>query len=435
MKYFDKSKNNGAKMRILWFTNIQMPDYLRAKGVASPVVGGWMQSLLNAIREYCPNISIGVAFAGDVYEQIETRGVKYYCIGRMSWQRNNYSPAKSFLLNVSRCVTDFKPDFIHVHGSEGIARAFERKIATDVPMIASLQGVISGYYPHYCGGLTADELRPFASIINKLLKRDSMSVSKMWREHLATAEQKFLNSVDGVMGRTDWDRAWARALAPHTEYFHVGEVLRPEFYAGLRNENLIRRHTIYCSAALSYPLKGGHWLLKALRILKKKFPDVQLRVAGADYITSGKSFCQRIQQSDYSRYIQCLINELKIGDNVVLLPKIDAHRVREELERADVFCLPSLVENSPNSLGEAIMTGTPCVVTDVGGNRNFIDPEKSGVLVPSADPAMLAYGIEMLFEDRERTKAMIQRAYAINKIKYEPSHVVNELKNVYDRYL
>ena len=51
------------------------------------------------------------------------------------------------------------------------------------------------------------------------------------------------------------------------------------------------------------------------------------------------------------------------------------------LANSDIFVLPSLHEGLPNALMEAMAMGLPCVATDVGGVRQLIDDQQSGVVV------------------------------------------------------
>jgi glycosyltransferase involved in cell wall biosynthesis len=65
----------------------------------------------------------------------------------------------------------------------------------------------------------------------------------------------------------------------------------------------------------------------------------------------------------------------------------------------DVFALPSLTEGSPNALIEAMMCGRACVATDVGGVREIMENERSGLVVPPAKPELFARAIARLAED------------------------------------
>lgn len=64
--------------------------------------------------------------------------------------------------------------------------------------------------------------------------------------------------------------------------------------------------------------------------------------------------------------------------------------VAEVMRGFDVFVLPSRAEGISNTILEAMASGLPVVATDVGGNGELVDPERTGMLVPSSDPQALA---------------------------------------------
>lgn len=73
--------------------------------------------------------------------------------------------------------------------------------------------------------------------------------------------------------------------------------------------------------------------------------------------------------------------------------------VREALNAANIFVLPSRWEGWPLALAEAMAAGLPCVGTNVPGIRDIIVGGKTGLLVPSQDPAALAAAIHDLATD------------------------------------
>jgi L-malate glycosyltransferase len=82
------------------------------------------------------------------------------------------------------------------------------------------------------------------------------------------------------------------------------------------------------------------------------------------------------------------VRELGIADTVAFRGVRDD--VLAEMCAADVFVLPSRAEGLSNSLLEALSTGTPCVVTDLPGNRAVVEHEHSGLVVPVDDAPALA---------------------------------------------
>ena len=58
--------------------------------------------------------------------------------------------------------------------------------------------------------------------------------------------------------------------------------------------------------------------------------------------------------------------------------------MRQAYLEADVFLLPSQSENSPNSLGEAMLLGLPCVASNAGGIPDMLADGQEGLLYGDA---------------------------------------------------
>jgi phosphatidylinositol alpha-mannosyltransferase len=99
--------------------------------------------------------------------------------------------------------------------------------------------------------------------------------------------------------------------------------------------------------------------------------------------------------------------------DVRALGKVDDARKREELERADVLCAPSLRgESFGMVLTEAFAAGTPVVASDIAGYRDVVRDGVDGVLVPPCDPQALAEALRDLYDEPERRRAMAYAAAA-----------------------
>src|SRR3984957_5273229 len=95
------------------------------------------------------------------------------------------------------------------------------------------------------------------------------------------------------------------------------------------------------------------------------------------------------------------------------LGKVDDERKREELERADVLCAPSLrCERFGMVLTEAFAAGTPVIASDIAGYRDVVRDGVDGVLVPPADPQALAETLRDFYDEPERLRGMAVAAAA-----------------------
>jgi glycosyltransferase involved in cell wall biosynthesis len=84
---------------------------------------------------------------------------------------------------------------------------------------------------------------------------------------------------------------------------------------------------------------------------------------------------------------------------------------------ADVFVLPSIQENLPYTVMEAMACGTPCVAFDIGGVPDLIDHQQNGYLARPFEPEDLAKGITFVLEDDERRKVL--SVHARHKVEQE----------------
>lgn len=80
---------------------------------------------------------------------------------------------------------------------------------------------------------------------------------------------------------------------------------------------------------------------------------------------------------------------------------------------ADVFVAPSIQDNLPNTVMEALACGTPCVGFNIGGMPDMIEHQKNGYLAQPFKIEDLASGIAWVLENEERHQKL--RAYARQK--------------------
>jgi len=79
----------------------------------------------------------------------------------------------------------------------------------------------------------------------------------------------------------------------------------------------------------------------------------------------------------------------------------DEQRIVNVYQAVDVFVLPSLSENLPNTIMEAMACGVPCVGFKVGGIPEEIDHQKTGYVAEYRDSSDLAKGISWILEEAD----------------------------------
>jgi glycosyltransferase involved in cell wall biosynthesis len=77
---------------------------------------------------------------------------------------------------------------------------------------------------------------------------------------------------------------------------------------------------------------------------------------------------------------------------------------------ADVFIAPSIQDNLPNTVMEALACGTPCVAFDIGGMPDMIEHQKNGFLAKPFESDSLANGIIWVLEDDSRYQKLSENS-------------------------
>lgn len=98
---------------------------------------------------------------------------------------------------------------------------------------------------------------------------------------------------------------------------------------------------------------------------------------------------------------------------------------------ADVFVTPSLHENLPNTVMEAMACGTPCVAFGLGGLPDLIEHQRSGWLARPAQVEDLARGIAWALEDEGRRRALGEQARRRTEAEFEIGQIARRYAELY----
>lgn len=323
----------------------------------------------------------------------------------------------------------FQPDFIHIWGTEyghtlAMVNAAEKAGLLD-RVIVSIQGLCSRIADHYAEGIPASVCRQ--STFRDFVRQDNIIQQQKKFALRGELEQKALQKVHHVIGRTEWDRAVTSQINPECTYHFCNETLREPFFEGQWQFDACKKHRIFASSC-SYPVKGFHYLLEALAIVCKRYPDAVVSVTGSSFMN--QSFREKLRQETYTRYLVQLCEKYDLKNCVEFLGALNAEQMKAAYLEANVFALPSTIENSPNSLGEAMLLGVPCVASDVGGVTNLMHPGE-GFAYQSTAPYMLAHYIMEVFAMEDRAEQIGMAASAHARRTHDPKTNLDNLISIY----
>ena len=413
-------------MKILWLCHL-IPGAVKEAATGKKESGLWLDHVLDDLRGRGVKLHV-------ICKDLEGRGaVDEDCTysGFMERYGHKYIPKhESFFRKELR---DFQPDVIHIWGTEYAHSLAMMKAAEAEGMrekcVISIQGLVSVCSRHFAEGLSHRVRRQYT--LRDLLRWDNIDhQAKVYRLR-GELEQEALRMAPHVIGRTAWDRACTRLIAPKAEYHFCNETLRDPFYTGAWSYAKCQKHRIFASSCV-YPLKGFHYLLEAFVEVLRYYPDATLAVPGNDFVCLDTPV-KKLRENSYHRYMRRFIEKHGIRDKIFFLGRLSPEEMKEQDLLANVFAMPSTIENSPNSLGEAMLLGTPCVASDVGGISTMMTHGTEGYIYQSTAPYMLAHYIMEVFSQGEKVQTMGLAAAKHARTTHDPRKNLEDLMTVYEK--
>lgn len=410
-------------IRILWTSNIDLPAAAPRLGLKPTPFGGWLALMTSRLAQL-PRVEIAVAMRSESrqFEKIEVEGITYFALPQ---QNNRFDVAQA---DVERVLNEFTPDILHVEGAE--MRHARRFLSTWTgPRLLSMQGVLNGYANYELGFL------PILSMLNPMRPRLMLTAMALLFQRQRRfnprlpSEREAMRSANHIMGRTLWDCAQAKVLSPDARYYHCSRILRDEFYALEWSGNECEPFSIFIGNGAS-PRKGAHIAVKALAQLLRDFPTATLYIAGEDpRKLPWKSPKRHI---GYPVYLLDLIRKFGVERKVQFTGVLNAQQMADRLARSHVCLMASIIENSPNTLGEAMILGVPTVSAYAGGAPSMARDEVEALFYRADDPAMLAFQIRRIFEDPDLSDRLSKAARARALQTHDPDNNLSDLVAAYE---
>lgn len=237
-----------------------------------------------------------------------------------------------------------------------------------------------------------------------VIRKDSMRQQQIKFQKRGQNEIEAIQKTGNITGRTVFDKEKTEKINPAARYYAMNETMRTEFYDGKWEPEQAEQYRIFLGQG-DYPLKGMHFLLKAMGILKQKYPDLQLYVAGNSIIRQ-ETAKDRLKLPAYGEYLLKLIKKYGLENHVHIAGKLSAQEMKEQFMKCSVFVCPSAVENSPNTIGEAMLLGVPVVASEAGGIPSMIENGNTGLLFKNHSSEELADAIASIWENPEMAREL-----------------------------
>ncbi len=448
-------------MRVLWICNIMLPviaDYLHLEASHKE---GWLTGLSGMIlqRQRENGIELGICFpSGEELAEFEGKlempeaalqsGSKEHSCAEEKDGTKRFLFAYGFYEDVGKAeiydkrteerlrkiIDQFKPDIVHCFGTEyphtlAAVKAYGRPERT----LIGIQGLCSIYAQHFRA-----DLPDF--VWKRVTFRDRVKQDDLRRQHekyvqRGAFEIEALQCTGHITGRTQWDRKYAKEWNPKAKYHFMNETLRPVFYEGCWKEENCRRYSVFLNQG-DYPIKGLHYMIQAMPEILKAFPETELYVAGNSIIKSAaeqgvNGLKGKLKLESYGKYILQLLKETGTLDKVHFLGRLNAEQMKQQYLESNVFVCPSSIENSPNSVGEAMLLGVPAVCAEVGGIPSVFSDGVDGLLYPAGNIRKLAEAVVAMFAGGEKVRAFSETERQHARKTHDPDKNYQRLLEIY----
>jgi glycosyltransferase involved in cell wall biosynthesis len=281
-------------------------------------------------------------------------------------------------------------DILHIHGTEHQFSAISYGLK--IPKIVSIQGLIHEYLKHI----------PFGNLKQRTL----------WFLH-SFYEKKYITKNDNFSCRTHWDSSIIKSLNANSKIYMIWEIIREDFF----NDNFSLRKENILFVGGKNPIKGLKELLEAY--------NSSIQSLGYKLIVLGECTTEEVQAIiDNKGLLNIDIKNIDCRGRVSSDEMVSAYK--------DSYCLvhPTYIDNSPNSVCEAQLSGLPVIATNVGGVSSLIDNMNTGLLIDNSSKA-IEIAVEKLHQDISLRDNISSNSKAIARERHNPEAITNQTIKMY----
>ena len=390
----------------------------------------WIDALFDELIK-CESITIALAVPlnSNSFQKSQKEGITVFglpnteekSIFRKAYKRLTRAIENSNVNSyITRAIDDFKPDIIQIFGSENIFGLIAKEQST--PVIIHIQGYLLVWQGKWFTGISKWEQFGYASLKDLLLMRGSYNDFFAFRKRAET-EAIIIKNCKYFMGRTNFDKRIASLISPGSKYFHCEEFIRKIFFEKQWDFQLQKEIT--CVSILKgTTYKGIDLLVKVLLILKKhSVLSFKFKICGI----SENDDIIKIIKKKYRKEINFI--------DIEFLGRLTADDLVKQLCNSNFYVHPSYIENSPNSICEAMALGMPIIATNVGGVSSLIEDEVEGILVQEGEPYSFAGAIVDLTNNYEKAKQLGCNARIKALKRHQPDNIMKNLLKIYEEII
>jgi len=408
-------------MKILWLSNAALSE--QDHGNTGTWLGAMAQELVRSGKVELGNMCL---WDGKEVVRKDCGSISQWLLPGSGGLERDGLPNRRTIEAIINIIEEYSPDIIHIWGTEGFwglitAREFAKHVA-----LLETQGLRFAIAKVFPGGLTPQEQSACMGV-KEFVKRTSIHKSQIIFEKWGIFEKEMISKHRFITVQTPWLEAQIMSVTSTAKIFHNDFMLREAFYTAQPWQPASNQN-VFCTAAYSAPFKGLHVAIRAIAILKKQFPNINLRIAGA-HQHSG------LRRDGYVAWIDREVRRLGVEQNVTWLGTLSAPQIISELQTCAAILIPSFVEGYCLGLAEAMYLGVPSVVSYAGGTPHLAKDEESTLFFPPGDESMCAFQVKRMLVEPELAANISERSREIAKERNKSSRVVQNQIDIYEQIL
>jgi glycosyltransferase involved in cell wall biosynthesis len=390
----------------------------------------WIDAMLDELLKYeFITIALAQPVSSRDFQKNINEGVTLYGLPNIK-ERNIFKRAYQNLVHatenikinsyIPQVINDFEPDIVQVFGSENPFGLVAGQIKK--PVVLHIQGFLTIWQEKWFSGISKWEQLRYSRLKDLLFMHGVLNEFYTFRKR-AEREAVILSNCKYFIGRTDFDKRAALLLSHNSKYFHCEEFIRKDFFETQWNQPL--GNIVKCVSILkgtSY--KGIELLVRTFSILKAHTSySFELNICG---VSKNEEIIELIKKKYKKEY-----NLLDIK----FLGSLTSDNLVKQLCNSNFYVHPSYIENSPNSVCEAMILGMPVVSTNVGGITSLITDKEEGLLVQEGEPYSMAGAINELINDYNFARLLGKNARKRSLMRHNPGVIGERLIEIYKTIL
>lgn len=405
-------------MNVLWFS-------ITPVATGDTREGCWINAQAALIGQFCPDITLSIAYMDNHVERRVVDGVTCYAMkpeykGALEKIRkavhHPYSEWRAIRPSVLKVIEEVQPDLICCFGTEWPFGLVSSEVK--IPVVIHMQGHRGRYLKSWW------IVEPDSQLFKLHHYNPIFMIKTMVRhhfEHMSVGrEAQIMKQNHYYLGRTNWDKQLVTRHAPDARYFHCEEAIRGTIVNADKRWQPQNGQLKLVTISSAGELKGNGFILKTAKLLKDKGVDFVWKVAGRKDIFKKFEFYTGINHEQV---------------NVELLGLIDAEKIAQLLASSTAYVHTAIIDNSPNSLCEAQLMGCPVVTTPVGGIPQLVTDGETGLFVPYDEPEELAGCLIRLHNDVDLQHHLSEQEMAVAHQRHDGASLAKRLHEIYNEII